>query len=108
MNPVVERRVDHDVTDVPSIVNGAVKLGLFECIMVLLISLVSHLLPNGVLQTALLAVLVVIGLAGVTLLPGRGTTKATTSSPHSGCGRPTTEHSATAGCRFSTSSISRG
>ena len=70
MNPVVERRADHDVTDVPSIVNGAVKLGMFECVMVLLCSLVSHLLPNGVLQTVILAVLVVIGLAGVTLLPG--------------------------------------
>ena len=39
---------------------------------------------------------------------GVPTTKAMTSSPHSGCGRPTTEHSATAGWRSSTSSISRG
>jgi len=70
MNPVVERRADFDVTDVPSIVNGAVKLGLLECGLVLLISLVSHLLPNGVLQTVILAVLVVIGLAAVSLLPG--------------------------------------
>ncbi len=55
MNPVVERRADLDVTDVPSIVNGAVKLGLLECVFVLLISLVSHLLPNGALQTVLVA-----------------------------------------------------
>src|SRR5688500_14241845 len=34
--------------------------------------------------------------AGVSTAPSRATTKATTSSPHSGCGRPTTEHSATA------------
>jgi hypothetical protein len=70
MNPVVERRADLDVTDVPSIVNGAVKLGLLECVFVLLISLVSHLLPNGPLQTVLVALLVLIGLAAVTLLPG--------------------------------------
>src|SRR5207237_587110 len=36
------------------------------------------------------------------------TTKATTSSPHSACGRPTTEHSAMAGWRSSTYYISRG
>jgi len=70
MNPVVERRADLDVTDVPSIVNGAVKLGLLECVFVLLISLVSHLLPNGALQTVLVALLVLVGLAAVTLLPG--------------------------------------
>ena len=70
MNAVADRRADFDVTNVPSIVNGAVKLGLLECGLVLLISLASHLLPNGVLQTVILAVLVVIGLAAVTLLPG--------------------------------------
>jgi hypothetical protein len=70
MNPAVDRRADFDVTDIPSIVNGAVKLGLLECGFVLLVSLVSHLLPNGVLQTVLVAVLVLIGLAAVTLLPG--------------------------------------
>ena len=70
MHSAVELRADHDLTDIPSIVRGSVKLGLLESVIVLLISLVSRLLPNGVLQTAILAVIVVAGLAAVTLLPG--------------------------------------
>ena len=70
MHSAVELRADHDLTDVPAIVRGSVKLGLLEAGFVLLISLVSHLLPNGGLQTALLAVLVVLGLAAVSMLPG--------------------------------------
>ena len=45
---------DHDVTDVPSIVAGAVSLGLFEAVVVLVFSLVSRLLPNGALETIVL------------------------------------------------------
>src|SRR5580693_7046497 len=41
--------------------------------------------------------------SGATLVAGRATTKATTSSPHSGCGRPTTETSMMSGWRSSTS-----
>ena len=70
MHSAVELRADHDLTDIPSIVRGSVKLGLLESVIVLLISLVSRLLPNGMLQTAILAVIVVAGLAAVTLLPG--------------------------------------
>jgi len=70
MHSAVELRADHDLTDIPSIVRGAVKLGLLESVIVLVVSLVSRLLPNGVLQTAILAVIVVAGLAAVTLLPG--------------------------------------
>ena len=70
MHPAVQLRGDYDLTDVPAIVRGAVKLGLIEAVIVLVISLVSHLLPNGVLQTVLLALLVLVGLAVVTLLPG--------------------------------------
>lgn len=70
MHSVVELRADHDLTGVPAVVSGSVKLGLLESVIVALISLVSHLLPNGPLQTALIALALVIGLAGVTLLPG--------------------------------------
>jgi len=70
MHSAVELRGNHDLTAIPGIVSGSVKLGLFEAAIVLVISLVSHVLPNGALQTAILAVLVVIGLAGVMLLPG--------------------------------------
>ena len=46
--------------------------------------------------------------AGVTLMPGRVLTTATTSLPREGCGRPTTATSETAGCVAMTSSTSRG
>lgn len=70
MHSAVELRADHDLTSIPSIVRGSVKLGLLESVIVLLISLVSRLLPNGVLQTVTLAGIVMAGLAAVTLLPG--------------------------------------
>jgi hypothetical protein len=70
MHSAVELRGDHDLTDIPAIVRGSVKLGLIEAVIVLVISLVSHLLPNGALQTAILALIVLIGLGAVTLLPG--------------------------------------
>jgi hypothetical protein len=70
MHSAVELRADHDLTDVPAIVRGAVKLGLLESVLVLVISLVSRFLPNGVLQTAVLGVIVIIGLFAVTFLPG--------------------------------------
>jgi hypothetical protein len=70
MQSAMELRTDHDLTDVPSIVRGAVKLGLFESVIVLLVSLVSRLLPDGVVQSVLLGILVLVGLAGVILLPG--------------------------------------
>lgn len=70
MHSAVELRADHDLTDVPAIVRGSVKLGLLESVLVLIISLVSRFLPNGVAQTAVLAVIVAAGLFAVTLLPG--------------------------------------
>jgi hypothetical protein len=70
MHSAVELRADHDLTDVPAIVRGAVKLGLLESVLVLVISLVSRFLPNGVLQTVVLGVIVLAGLFAVTFLPG--------------------------------------
>jgi hypothetical protein len=70
MHSAVELRADHDLTSVPALVQGSVKLGLLEAVIVLVISLISRLLPLGLLQTALLAGALVIGLAAVTLLPG--------------------------------------
>lgn len=60
---------EYDVTDVPSIVAGSVKLGLLETVLVLLFSLVSRFL-SGVPETILGGIIVVIGLAAVTMLPG--------------------------------------
>jgi hypothetical protein len=70
MHSAMELRADHDLTDVPAIVRGSVKLGLLESVIVLLVSLASHLLMNGVLQTVLIGVIVFVGLAAVILLPG--------------------------------------
>jgi hypothetical protein len=69
MASAAELQRDHDVTDVPSIVRGSVLLGLFEAVMIVLLSLASRFL-TGPLETAVLAVLLVVGLAAVTLLPG--------------------------------------
>jgi len=69
MHPAVELQGDYDVTDVPSIVRGATVLGLLEAVFVLLLSLVSRHL-EGPLETILLAIILLPGLAAVTLLPG--------------------------------------
>ncbi len=69
MDSAAELHREHDVTDVPSIVRGAVLLGLFEAVVVLLLSLASRFLA-GPLETLALAVLLLLGLAPVTLLPG--------------------------------------
>ena len=69
MDSAAELHGDYDLTDVPSIVRGAVLLGLFESVVVLLLSLASRFL-HGPLETVALAVLLLLGLAPVTLLPG--------------------------------------
>jgi len=69
MDSAAELHGDHDVTDVPSIVRGAVLLGLFEAVIVLLFSLASRFL-TGLPETLVLVLLLLLGLAPVTLLPG--------------------------------------
>jgi hypothetical protein len=69
MDSAAELHGDHDLTDVPAIVRGSVLLGLFEAVVVLLISVASRYLA-GPLETVVLAVLLLAGLAPVTLLPG--------------------------------------
>jgi hypothetical protein len=69
MDSAAELHGEYDLTDVPSIVRGSVLLGLFEAVVVLLISLASRFLA-GPLETVVLAVLLLLGLAPVTLLPG--------------------------------------
>jgi hypothetical protein len=69
MDSAAELHGDHDVTDVPSIVRGAVLLGLLESVIVLLFSLASRFLA-GPLETVVLAILLLAGLAPVMLLPG--------------------------------------
>lgn len=69
MDSAAELHGNHDLTDVPSIVRGSVLLGLFEAVVVLLVSLAFRFL-DGPPETIVLAVLLLLGLAPVTLLPG--------------------------------------
>jgi len=69
MTSAAELQRDHDVTDVPSIVRGSVLLGLLESLVVLVFSLVNRYL-DGPIEILLLAIILLAGLAAVTLLPG--------------------------------------
>jgi len=69
MHSTAELRGAHDLTSVPSIVRGAVLLGLLESVVVLLFSLGSRFL-SGPVETIVLALILLAGLAGVILLPG--------------------------------------
>jgi hypothetical protein len=69
MTSTVQAQSDYDVTDVPSIVAGSVKLGLLETVLVLLFSLTSRWL-GGVVETIVCGIIVLVGLAAVTMLPG--------------------------------------
>lgn len=72
MSAAAELHGDYDQTDVPSIVRGAVVLGLLEAAVVLLFSVVNRLL-DGPVETVLLAVILLAGVGAVTLLPGTWT-----------------------------------
>ena len=69
MATAVEFRGDVDRTDVPHIVRTSIQLGLLECVFVVLMSLASRFL-HGPVETAVLAILLVVGLALVCGLPG--------------------------------------
>jgi hypothetical protein len=69
MTSTAEVRRQYDATDVPAIVAASVKLGFIEAALVLLFSLASRFL-GGVIETVVCALIVVVGLAAVTMLPG--------------------------------------
>ena len=69
MTTAAELHGEHDITAVPAIVVGSVKLGLLESVLVLLFSLASRLLA-GPLETIVCAIILLIGVAAVTVLPG--------------------------------------
>jgi len=60
---------DYDATAVPEIVLGSIKLGLIEAALVLLFSLGSRFL-GGILEVVVCAIVLIVGLAAVTILPG--------------------------------------
>jgi hypothetical protein len=69
MSSAAQMQGDYDTTAVPVIVAGAIKLGLLEAILVLLFSVASRLL-GGAVETILCAIILLIGLAAVSMLPG--------------------------------------
>ncbi len=69
MQRVAEANRDFDVTNVPGVVAGSLKLGFLEAIVVLLFSLASRFL-GGPLETVVCGLILVAGLAAVTFLPG--------------------------------------
>ena len=69
MTSTAEPKGEYDATAVPAIVLGSIKLGLIESVLVLLFSLASRFL-GGVLETIVCAIILLIGLAAVTMLPG--------------------------------------
>ena len=69
MTSTAELNRDYDLTGVPAIVAGSVKLGLLEGIAVLLFSLASRLL-DGVVETIICGIILIVGVAAVSMLPG--------------------------------------
>jgi hypothetical protein len=69
MAGAVELSSDYDRTDVPHIVRRSIQLGILEAVFVLLLSLITRFL-DGVAETIPLALVLLIGLALVSGLPG--------------------------------------
>jgi hypothetical protein len=69
MTSTAELKGEYDLTRVPMIVQGAVKLGLLEGILVLLFSLASRFLA-GVPELIVGGIILLLGLAAVSMLPG--------------------------------------
>jgi hypothetical protein len=69
MTSTADLKAEYDLTRVPMIVQGAVKLGLLESILVLVFALASRLL-GGIAEVIVCALILIAGLAAVTLLPG--------------------------------------
>ncbi|MBA3445375.1 MAG: hypothetical protein H0T58_11075 [Gemmatimonadales bacterium] len=69
MSSTAELNGEYDLTRVPMIVQGAIKLGLLESILVLLFALASRFL-GGIVELIVCAIILIAGLAAVTMLPG--------------------------------------
>ncbi len=69
MTSTAELKGEYDLTRLPLIVQGAVKLGLLESILVLLFSLASRFL-GGIPELIVGGLILLVGLAAVSMLPG--------------------------------------
>lgn len=68
----VAMRDDYDVTDVPLIARRSILLGLIESLLVAVGAVLSRLF-DGPIEFVLVGLVVVVGLAAVTMLPGMWT-----------------------------------
>jgi hypothetical protein len=69
MGSTAQLNDEYDLTAVPMIVQGAVKLGLLDAIAVLLFAVASRFL-GGVIELVVCGIILIIGVAAVTMLPG--------------------------------------
>jgi hypothetical protein len=69
MTSTAQVQSEYDATTVPAIVAGSIKLGLLEAVLVLVFSVASRLL-GGPVEIIVCGIVLVVGLAAVTLLPG--------------------------------------
>ncbi|HEX2250363.1 MAG TPA: hypothetical protein VHH32_08425 [Gemmatimonadales bacterium] len=69
MTSTAELQRNYDLTAVPAIVQGSVKLGLLQAVIVLLFAVASRFL-SGVLEVIVCGIILAFGLAAVTVLPG--------------------------------------
>lgn len=72
MGSLAHPQSGYDTTDVPLIFRGAIRLGLIESAVVLVMGLVSRLL-DGPIELGLEAVILIVGLTLVCGFPGRWT-----------------------------------
>jgi hypothetical protein len=68
MTSTADAKNEYDATAVPLIVLGSIKLGLIESVLVLLFSLASRFL-RGPFETIVCGIILLVGLAAVTMLP---------------------------------------
>ncbi len=69
MSAAAELERDFDQTDLPQILRGSLRLGIIQAILVLAFSLVSRFM-DGPAETVLEAVILLVGLAATSALPG--------------------------------------
>lgn len=69
MSSVAETRGDYDSTALSHVLRSALLLGVFEALIVVLLSFITRL-TGGVIEAVLGGIVLLIGLAVVTVLPG--------------------------------------
>lgn len=69
MTSVAEARGDYDVTALPHVVRNALILGILTTVVVVAMSFITRL-TGGIIETVVGGVVLLVGIAAVTVLPG--------------------------------------